>query len=51
MIDWHSKQGSARSVERALSMRARQQPSRIGIEEVAMDTFVLYINAVDEPLP
>ena len=51
MIDWHSKQGSARSVERALSMRARQQPACIGIEGVAIDAFVLYINGVDEALP
>ena len=32
-------------------MRARQQPACIGIEEVAMDTFVLHINAVEQALP
>ena len=32
-------------------MRARQQPACIGIEEVAMDTFVPYINAVELALP
>ena len=51
MIDWSLDAGSVRSAERALARRARQQPSRIGIEHVAMDAFVPYINAVEQVLP
>ena len=40
-----------RSVERAPARRAQQRPSRIGIEQVAMDAFVPYIHAVERALP
>ena len=32
-------------------MRARQQPSFVDIERVAMDAFLPYINAVEQALP
>ena len=35
-----------RSVVRALSIPARRQPSRIGIEDPPMNAFAAYINAV-----
>ena len=44
--DRHVHGIAIRSVLRALSIPARRQPSRIGIEDAPMNAFAAYINAV-----